>query len=150
VRDVVAHTVNVHRRILVRLNGGELPGIEPPPPRPGEDLPADLRTLVAAVQDAVADPDRAARQVESIIGPLSFADLVGTLLCEDTLLHTWDIARATGQDERLDPAAVRDALASLRPRDAALRTPEEFGRRLAPPPGADEQAQLIAFSGRAV
>jgi uncharacterized protein (TIGR03086 family) len=148
VRDVVAHAVNVHGRILARLNGGELPAIEPPPPQPGEDLPADLRALVAAVQEAVDDPARAAREVDSINGPMTFGGLVGTLLCEDTLLHTWDIARATGQDERLDPGAVRDVLGSLLPRDATLRHPEEFGPRLDASADADEQARLIAFSGR--
>lgn len=75
---------------------------------------------------------------------------MGTLLCVDILLHTWDVARATGQDERLDPAAVAAALRFLLPRDADLRVPGEFGPRLDPPPGADEQAQLIAFSGRAL
>lgn len=150
VRDVVAHVTVVHRRILARLNGGELPGIEPPPPQPDEDLPADLRVVMAAVQEAVEDPARAARMVESMIGEMRFAELVGTLLCVDTLLHTWDVARATGQDERLDPAAVDAALSFLGPRDAELRQPEEFGPRLEPPPGADHQARLIAFSGRQV
>jgi uncharacterized protein (TIGR03086 family) len=149
VRDVVAHAVIVHRRVLARLTGGELPSIEPPPPQPGEDLRADLRARVAEVREAVADPLRASRRVESMIGELTFAGLVGTLLCVDTLIHTWDVARATGQDERLDQAAVADALAFLAPRDVELRQPGEFGPRLDPPPGADEQARLIAFSGRA-
>lgn len=150
VRDVVAHAVLVHRRVLARLNGGELPGTEPPPTQPGEDLRADLRSLVAEVSEAVADPARAGRRVESMIGELVFADLVGTLLCVDTLIHTWDVARATGQDERLAPAAVEDAMVFLAPRDVELRQPGEFGLRLDPPPGADEQARLLAFSGRAV
>ena len=149
VRDVVAHVVVVHRRVLGRLTGGELPGIEPPPPQPGEDLPAQLRALVAAVGDAVEDPARAGRRVDSIIGPVTFAELVATLLCADVLIHTWDVARATGQDERLDPAAVADAVGFLAPRDADLRVPGEFGPRLDPPPVADEQSRLIAFSGRA-
>src|SRR5882672_8055816 len=105
VRDVVAHVVIVHRRVLARLDGGEVPGIEPMPPLAGEDLPADLRIVIAAVRAAVEDPGRAPRRVESVIGPLTFAELVGTLLCSDILLHTWDLARATGQDERLDPRA---------------------------------------------
>ena len=150
VRDVVAHVVIVHRRVLTRLTGGELPGIEPLPPQPGEDLPRDLRVLVEQVREALEDPRRADQQVNSIIGRLTFAELVGTLLCADVLLHTWDVARATGQDERLDPVAVADALAFLDPRDAELRVPGEFGPRLDPPAGADEQARLISFSGRSL
>ena len=148
VRDVVAHTVVVHRRVLTRLYGGEVPDIEPAPALPGEDLPADLRTVIATVQEAVDDPERARRQVDTIAGRMTFADLVGTLLCVDLLVHTWDVARATGQDERLDAAAVADAMRFLLPRDAELRVPGEFGPRLDAPPGADEQARLIAFSGR--
>lgn len=148
VRDVVAHTVIVHRRVLSRLYGGELPAIEPAPPLPGEDLPAELRTVISSVQEAVDDPERAQRRVDTIAGPMAFADLVGTLLCVDLLLHTWDVARATGQDERLDPAAVAAAMRFLLPRDVELRVPGEFGPRLDAPPGADEQARLIAFSGR--
>ena len=148
VRDVVAHAVIVHRRVLTRLHGGDLPGIEPMPRQPGEDLPRDLRALITEVRKAVEDPACADRQVDSIIGRLTFAELVGTLLCADLLRHTWDVARATGQDDRLDPQAVTDAMAFLGPRDAELRVPEEFGPRLQAPPGADEQDQLIAFSGR--
>jgi uncharacterized protein (TIGR03086 family) len=103
---------------------------------------------VAAVRAALEDPGQASRRVESIIGPLTFTDLVGTPLCADILLHTWDLARATGQDERLDRDAVAAAIRFLGPRDAELRMPGEFGPRLAPPPGSDEQARLIAFSGR--
>jgi uncharacterized protein (TIGR03086 family) len=148
VRDVVAHVVIVHRRVLARLNGGELPDIEPPPPAAGEDLPADLRKLVATVQASVDHAGQASREVESIIGPLSYAGLVGTLLCSDILLHTWDLARATGQDERLDRDAVAQAMGFLVPRDVELRVPGEFGPQLDAPPGSDEQTRLIAFSGR--
>jgi uncharacterized protein (TIGR03086 family) len=150
VRDVVAHVVVVHRRVLARLTGGELPGIDPPPQQPGEDLPAQLRALVAQMCEAVEDPIRAGRTVDSMIGPVTFGELVATLLCVDALIHTWDIARATGQDELLDPGAVADAVRFLAPRDADLRVPGEFGARLDPPSGADEQGRLIAFSGRAI
>jgi uncharacterized protein (TIGR03086 family) len=148
VRDVIAHVLVVHRRVLVRLHGGLLPSIEPPPARPGEHLASDIRDAAAAVTDALWEPGCASRQVDSIIGQITFGQLVGTLLCADVLLHTWDVARATGQDERLDPHAVSAAMRFLGPRDADLRVPEEFGPRIDPPPGCDEQAALIAFAGR--
>lgn len=77
-----------------------------------------------------------------------FSSLVG-LLCADTLIHTWDLARATGQDERLDAAAVADALGFLTPIDDAIRRPGGFGSKIEPPPGADEQTTFINFAGRA-
>ncbi|MGH3980561.1 MAG: hypothetical protein ACRDRZ_16435 [Pseudonocardiaceae bacterium] len=36
------------------------------------------------------------------------------------------------------------------PMDEMLRTPGVCGPKLDPPPGADEQARLLAFLGRAV
>lgn len=148
-RDLVAHSVNVHRRMLVRLDGGELPDMEPAPAAPGEDLPGELRALAGAVQGAL-DGGRGGEVVESPAGPVAFAELVGTLLCADTLVHTWDLARATGQDERLDPSAVGVALEFMLPRDAGMRRPGGFGPRLDAPEGADAQTRLLLFCGRRV
>ncbi len=150
VRDLVAHSIAVHRRTMAKLDETEPPGIEPEPPRPGENLPAELRALVAAVQDAVDDPDRAARLVEHPAGPQPFAEFVGSLVCADTLVHTWDLARATGQDERLDRGAVDVTLAGMLPMDEFIRGPGRFGARLDPEPDADAQTQLLLFCGRNV
>ena len=34
-----------------------------------------------------------------MFGEQTFESLVGRLVCSDTLIHTWDLARATGQVE---------------------------------------------------
>jgi len=65
-------------------------------------------------------------------------------------VHSWDIARATGQDERLDPAGVAYAFEMLRPNDEALRGPGSFGPKIEPPPDADEQTRFLCFLGRRV
>ena len=78
----------------------------------------------------------------------SFEQLASRPLGADLLLHTWDLARATGQDERLDPASVTAALEFLTPIDEAIRRPGGFAPRLEAPPGADEQGRLLAFCGR--
>ena len=70
--------------------------------------------------------------------------------CFDTLVHTWDLARAIGQDERLDADAVTFSFDALRPNDEAIRGPGSYGPRLDPPPGADEQTRFLAFLGRRV
>lgn len=51
---------------------------------------------------AHADPVRAKTTVSGMFGEQTFESLVGRLPCADTLVHTWDLARATGQDEQLD------------------------------------------------
>ena len=39
----------------------------------------------------------------------------------DALTHTWDLARATGLDDTLDPELVSIAFERIRPLDAAIR-----------------------------
>jgi uncharacterized protein (TIGR03086 family) len=88
--------------------------------------------------------------VSGMFGEQSFESLVSRLLCADTLIHTWDLARATGQNEDLDPVAVQQAMEFLTPIDDAIRRPGGFGPKIEPPAGADPQTSLLNFVGRAV
>ncbi len=146
-RDVVSHVVHVHRRVVAGLDGSEASE-----PQHGEDLAEAFSVASAAVSAALDHPQRASQTVSGLFGAQSFEDLVGRLLCADTLVHTWDLARATGQDDRLDIEAATKALESLIPMDEAMRRPGGFGPRAdaAALDGAepDVQAQLIAFTGR--
>lgn len=143
--QLAAHVVETHRRLLTRLTGGD-----PTPPDSDEDLAAAWSVESSAITAALADPERAGTPVPSMGGEQQqpFVDLVGTLLCAETLLHTWDLARATDQDDRLDPEAVEAALAFLEPHDAMLRRPGGFGPRVDAPERADAQTRLLCFVGR--
>jgi uncharacterized protein (TIGR03086 family) len=66
----------------------------------------------------------------------------------DVLVHTWDLARATGLDERLDPDEVHRMYEGMEPMDEVLRQSGQFGPRVRVPDDADEQTKLIAFTGR--
>jgi uncharacterized protein (TIGR03086 family) len=66
----------------------------------------------------------------------------------DVLLHTWDLARATGQDETLDPDEVAMMYEGMLPMDEHLRASGHYGPRVAVPDDADVQTKLIAFVGR--
>jgi uncharacterized protein (TIGR03086 family) len=105
---------------------------------------------VDEVLAAMDDPGTAGIAVPGPMGEVAFKPLMGGVMLHDLLVHTWDLARATGQDERLDPEAVRSALAKMRPFDDLLRGPSMFGPRIDPPAGADEQTQLLCFLGRPV
>lgn len=141
--DVARHVVDTHRGFLTRLNGGD-----PTPPDSDEDLPSAWRVESDAVRSALADPERAGAPVHGSGGAQPFEQIVSTVLCADTLIHTWDLARATGQDDRLDPAAVTAAQEFLTPNDARLRGPGAFADKVEPPPGADAQTALLCFVGR--
>ena len=66
----------------------------------------------------------------------------------DVLVHTWDLARTIGADERLDEEFVRQAYEALKPMDAMIRQPRVFGPKLEPPAGADLQTEFLYFLGR--
>jgi uncharacterized protein (TIGR03086 family) len=141
-RDVVAHLVEVTRGMVTRLNGGD-----PSPPDTDEDLVAAWKVESEAVRGGLGS-DRSRTEVKGIGGQVPWEELIGGVLCADTLLHTWDLARATGQDERLDPAGVEAAHAFLTPNDEMLRGPGAFAPKIEPPAGADAQTKLLCFAGR--
>lgn len=141
--DVAKHVVDTHRRILTRLSGGD-----PTPPDSDEDLPAAWSVESDAVRAALADPARATTEVKGLGGSQPFEELISGVLCADTLIHTWDLARAVGQDDRLDAEAVASAYAFLTPNDEMLRSPGGMGPKVEPPADADEQTRLLCFVGR--
>ncbi|WP_231104856.1 DinB family protein [Haloechinothrix halophila] len=63
-------------------------------------------------------------------------------------MHTWDLARATGQDERLDPDKCAQLLEGMLPLDDVLRKSGQFGPRTEVPDDVDVQTRLLAFIGR--
>jgi hypothetical protein len=66
----------------------------------------------------------------------------------DVFLHRWDLARATGQDETLDPQRCAELLDGMLPMDEVLRQSGQYGPRVEVPEDADAQAKLLAFIGR--
>jgi uncharacterized protein (TIGR03086 family) len=66
----------------------------------------------------------------------------------DLVLHTWDLARATGGDERIDADSAAIVLEFLNPNDEILRSTGTFGPKVDPPPRADAAVKLLCFSGR--
>lgn len=69
-------------------------------------------------------------------------------LTNDILIHTWDLATATGQQVTLDPALVESAHAGLVAAGDFVRAPNIFGPAVEPPVGADAQTKLLCFAGR--
>lgn len=143
VRDLVTHVVGVHRRVLALLDGSEPAGLGP-----DDDLVALWKVGSTAVQAAVDDEATASRVVSGMMGDQPFERLVSTLLCTDTLVHTWDLARATGQDQRLDPGAVARSMEFLSAVGDAMRRPGGFGPKIEPAPDADDQTRFLNFAGR--
>jgi uncharacterized protein (TIGR03086 family) len=144
-RDVVRHMIDNCTRFL------GLVGIDPPP---GPTVDTDPVGAWAAARDAMQasldDPSVASREYEGRLGRSTLGDAVDRFMGTDLVVHAWDLARATGIDETLDPTGVRDADAAMRPLGDAIRSPGTFGPEVPAPPGADEQTRLLAFLGRRV
>jgi hypothetical protein len=66
----------------------------------------------------------------------------------DVIIHTWDLARAIGADERLGAGLVTFAQATLEPRVEAWRTAGALGPAIDLPRGADPQTAFLAMVGR--
>jgi uncharacterized protein (TIGR03086 family) len=124
-------------------------GIEFPTGPSVDDDPAGAwEALNDAIQTAVDDPEIAAREFDMRVGRYRVDDAVATFFLGDVLVHTWDLARATGLDETLDPDEVHSMYEGMQPIDEVLRESGHYGPRVEVPDDADEQARLIAFTGR--
>ncbi len=144
-RDVAAHVIDSQRGIVAAFDG-----VEPQPLPADADPKAAWNESYTALLDRLADPDNLQKQVPGPMGPMPAEMIIGRLMASDVLIHTWDLARATGQDERLDQDAVEHAYAGLKPVEAMIRRPGVFGPAVEPPDGADLQTEFLCFLGRTV
>lgn len=142
-RDVVAHVVNSQRGLLSRFEGREIA-----PMADDEDPKEAWRTTYPAFKAAIADAENMQKLVPGPMGDMPAEFMVGRFLSTDVLVHTWDLARAVGGDERIDEEAAAQALKGLQPMDAMIRQPGIFGEKVEAPEGADVQTQLLCFLGR--
>ncbi|GGF38285.1 TIGR03086 family protein [Marmoricola endophyticus] len=110
-----------------------------------EAIAAELETLAAAWRDGDAWEGRT--RIAGV--EQSGAECAATAL-DEVVVHTWDLARATGQDCSLDPAAVAGALAFARAvsQQAPDGVPGLFGPAVEVPSDADAETALLALTGR--
>lgn len=99
--------------------------------------------------DAAVVPGVLTRTVHVSFGDISGEEYLSQLTT-DHVIHTWDLARATGGNEGLDPELVEFTFEALVPQIEQWREVGVFGPRVEPPAHADRQTQLLALTGRAV
>ncbi len=145
-RDVVVHVINVHRRVRASLDGTTPDEVKLDSP----DLLSNWRDARESISSSLADTQLAGKTIGGMFGEQPFESLVSRLLCADTLVHAWDIARATGQDEKLNPNAITKAFEFLLPLDESIRRPGGFAPKIEPAPDSDEQTRFLNFCGRSV
>ena len=144
-RDVVRHLVEWVPAFMLAADGPAFPAGPPV-----DDDPAGAwGTLNDTIQSHLDDPETAAREISHPrAGSHRFDDAINTFVTADLFVHTWDLARAAGLDETLDPEYVHELLVDMEPHDEMLRSSGQYGARVPVPADADEQTRLIAFTGR--
>lgn len=144
-RDVVRHLVEWFPGFLEDGAGVTLPS----GPNVDDDPVAAWRIFSDGVQAVLDDPatnDRTFSHRHT--GSLPLPTAISRFFTADVFMHTWDLARATGQDETLDPERCAMMLAGMEPLDELLRSSGQYGPRVPIPDDADPQTKLLAFIGR--
>lgn len=144
-RDVVRHLVEWFPGFLSGAAGITLPA----GPSVDDDPAGAWRAQTDAVQALLDDP-ATAEQVHDLphLGTMPLEQAVDMIYTADVFMHRWDLARATGQDETLDPDMCATMLDGMLPMDEVLRQSGHYGPRVDVPDDADVQTKLLAFIGR--
>ncbi|MFZ0158619.1 MAG: TIGR03086 family metal-binding protein [Kineosporiaceae bacterium] len=144
-RDVVRHLTDWLPGLLASGSGIDLargPSVD-------DDPVAAWQVHSDAVQALLDDEATAARMlVNPHIGELPVDQAIDRFYTSDVFMHTWDLARATGQDDRLDPDFCAALLGGMEQMEDVIRSSGQYGARVAVPDGADVQTRLLGFIGR--
>lgn len=141
VRMLLAHMVNAIAQFPAMVRG-EQPDWANVPPL--DDRIGEFRAAVAANLEGWRVPGALDRPSQMLEG-MNIVDFnLG-----DALVHTWDLARATGQDPDLDPVAVQATyeIWVKAPLDVARRF-GAFGPEVAVPENAPVTDHLVGLFGR--
>jgi len=143
-RDVVRHLVTWPREFLESRGLPSLPAA----PSVDDDPVAAWVAHAEAVQALLESPAAGEPFEDPHLGAKLLGALISQIYTADVFMHTWDLARATGQDERLDPDRCAGMLAGMEPIEDAMRASGHYGPRVDVPPDADAQTRLLGFIGR--
>jgi uncharacterized protein (TIGR03086 family) len=153
-RDVVDHIVSMHGYMVMPVGRGLDAGLSVK-----EDPLAAFRGARSAVEAVLDDPELAATECDTPEGRMTTESHIDQVVSDDLVLHGWDLARATGQDEAIDPVDVERLWAGNSAVPAEVmeqyRTPgafgpgvEVFGPEVKVPGDAPLQDRLLGFIGR--
>jgi uncharacterized protein (TIGR03086 family) len=114
----------------------------------GGDPTAAFERSAKEAAAAANEPGAMDRPVGVSYGPVPGSVYVGHHFL-DALIHGWDLATATGQDNTLDPALVETCWDVAKPEEDGLRSSGLFGASaIDVPDDADLQTRLLALLGR--
>ncbi|MFL6243650.1 MAG: TIGR03086 family metal-binding protein [Acidimicrobiia bacterium] len=139
VRELVDHVIAIQRQIPEGLGT---------PIDDGADVQATWKAVHEGALKVLREPGVLERTMRGIRGDEVAVEMALIPRLSDLHVHTWDLARATGGDERLSTEVAAIVLERLKPNDEALRKSGSFGPKVEPPRDADVQVELLCFLGR--
>ncbi|GIF23758.1 uncharacterized protein (TIGR03086 family) [Actinoplanes tereljensis] len=144
-RDVVRHLVEWFPGFLAGGTGIKLPG----GPAVDDDPAGAWQSQYTAVQALLDDPATTQLVLTNPhLGEVPLDRAIDQFYTSDVFMHTWDLARATGQDDRLDEAFSAILVGGMEPMEEVIRSSGQYGPRVPVPAGADAQTRLLGFIGR--
>lgn len=143
---VVGHVIGGSAMISA-VQTGATPDFADPLAAAGDD-PASSYAAARELALSTLTDEYLATTVQGPMGEMPLDQLIGMILTNDVLIHTWDLGQAAGIDVTLDPDLVEQAYTGLQPLDAMVRSHNVFGAKIDPPADADMQTKLLCFTGR--
>jgi uncharacterized protein (TIGR03086 family) len=140
-QDVVDHVFGGTASFTTGF-GGTLPDVD------AADLSARYAALRAALAETCRRPGALEQMVPSPVGGEVPGGVMLGIFTTDTLIHTWDLARASGIDVELDPGLLERSWEGAKPIESILRRPGIFGPAVEVPDDAPFQDRALGFFGR--
>ncbi|WP_110240748.1 TIGR03086 family metal-binding protein [Nocardioides gilvus] len=102
-----------------------------------------------AVQLILGDPAQADSSFHHPQLPsCTLGEAVDRFYTPDVFMHSWDLARATGQEFELDPGFAEELLRGMESMEEVMRSSGQYGPRVPVPDSAPVQDRLLGFIGR--
>lgn len=147
IRALADHLTELHRGAAAAFSGADPANLDPAPA--GDDPRSAFAAAAREAQAAFRTPGAMDRSYAMPWGE-SPGIMIARMLAADAVIHTWDLARAAGQPNPLDPSQCEAVLAfgqaMMKPE---FRTPESgFGPEVAVADDAPVCDRMAAFFGR--
>ncbi len=113
-----------------------------------DDPVAAFQSARADMEVVLDDPELARSEYDGQFGRTTISATVDRFLGFDLVVHGWDLARATGQDERIDPVEVERIWADAQQLGENLRQSGVCAAAVEIRRDAPLQERLLAHLGR--
>ena len=154
-RALIEHMIGVVQNFGAAFGGAPLtpPTSQGTAGLAGDSPAASYKQAADALMQAIRKPGALDQTIKLPFGEMPGNQAINIVI-GDQSIHTWDLARATGLDEGLDPDDVKASLAAMEAMEAEfgemMRQSGAFGAKVDVPAGADDQTRLLHFLGRKV